>query len=99
MSRSLFKRAVSSIFILSLGLPPLTSIAGPDVFQQQMIKQLHDSKRTLKVEEVAEVTERQGLMDEQMQVMLEMMEKCRELMDQMSENHQAMMKMGCMKKV
>lgn len=99
MSRSLFKRAVSSIFILSLGLPTLTATAGQDAYQQQMTKQLHETKRKLDPEEVPKATEQQSSMDENRQVMLEMMEKCRELMDQMSENHQAMMKMGCMKKV
>lgn len=124
MNRKFLSSILSSFFVLSLGFTTLTASAGQDAFQQQMTKELHESKRKLKAAEAAEGKERQRLMGEHMQTLHETMQKCRELkpragmsdqertewyaehqklmdqmMEQMTESHQAMMKMDCREKI
>lgn len=79
MNKRIIKKLITATFIASLGFAATAVMAGPDFFQQQMTRQLHEAKQKLKAAETAKGVERQKLMAEHMKMLHDTMEKCRAL--------------------
>lgn len=79
MNKKIINKLITAAVIASFGLTAVSAMAGPDFFQQQMTRQLHEAKQKLKAAEAAKGAERQKLMDEHMKMLHETMEQCRAL--------------------
>lgn len=76
MKKQILSKFLATLFIASIGLAATSALAGPDLFQQQLNRQLVESQKQLKAAKAArDAEERQKLMAEHMKSMQEVMEK------------------------
>lgn len=76
MKKQIRNKFLATLFIASIGFAATSVLAGPDLFQQQLNRQLVESQKKLKeAKAVKDAEERQKLMAEHMKSMQEVMEK------------------------
>ncbi len=78
MNKKLVNILIAATFVTSLGLSS-TVMAGPDYQQQQIIRQMAQTKQKLQQAEAAKAEERQKFLDEHQQMLHDNMSKCREM--------------------
>jgi len=75
MKKQTVSALIATVVACGIGLASLTAVAGPDEFQQQMVRKLHEAKQKQQQAEAAKGEERQKLMGEHMKMMQDAMEK------------------------
>ncbi len=72
MKKTVINTLITTAFIASLGFATTGAVAGPDLFQQQQLRQrVLESQQKLKQAEAAKGTEQQKLMDQMIGQMME----------------------------
>lgn len=79
MNTNTIRKAIATIAICGIAMTSVPAFAGPDAFQLEMTRKLHEAKQKLQQAEAAKGAERKKLMDEHMKMMHETMGKMQEM--------------------
>lgn len=79
MNTNTIRNTIVAIAACGIALASISVYAGPDEFQMQMTRKLHEAKQKLQQAEAAKGAERKKLMEEHMKMMHETMGKMQEM--------------------